>query len=66
MAKLVCEKCGAKQDVSVVHCGPGKLSPCKSMLCCPASGHTETIGLPKHCGLPMKYVEETEKKPCCA
>jgi len=66
VARLVCEKCGAEQDVPVVHCGPGKLSECKTMLCCPMEGHTETTPIPEHCEVPMKYVEEgTGKSSCC-
>jgi len=57
LAKLVCENCGVEQEVPTVHCGPGKLSSCGTMLCCPMEGHTETIEMPKHCDAPMNYVE---------
>ncbi|MFH1962175.1 MAG: hypothetical protein ABIJ30_04760 [bacterium] len=57
-AKLTCEKCGTKIAVPTVHCGPGILGPEEGKLYCPClnEGHTEYIGLPEHCGKPMKYV----------
>jgi hypothetical protein len=69
LAKLVCAKpgCPAEREVPIVHCGPGKPGADPTKLYCPMSGHTESMESPKHCGEPMKYVEEpAKKKPCCA
>lgn len=58
-AKLVCETCGTKIAVPTVHCGPGILGPEEGKLYCPClnEGHTEYIGVPEHCGIPMKYAK---------
>ncbi len=66
MPKLVCESCGAEEDVLVVHCGPGIPGADPNKLYCPMEGHTESIDIPKHCEAPMKYPEQGEENPCCA
>jgi len=59
MAKLVCQVCKAEETVPVVHCGPGVPGPgTEDKLYCPCEGHTESIEMPKHCDVPMKYVKE--------
>lgn len=58
VAKLIRKSCGAEEDVPVVHWGPGIPEADSSKLYCLMEGHTESMEMPKHCDVPMKYVKE--------